>query len=397
MTPGSSIRQGLQLTANSKMTYTISSSVTSTSFINSKNTSTTDNVNFVLLDPEGKLIQGISIPPGLEEPFEYTPSSSGVYNIIMQTKGNVNINSKISGGTRQNDLNSEKSLSKLIEGKRKYYIYGLILQDYIMMVDVREVTSISSDGKATMSNVTGATVTMGASGKTYNLTYSTSHNLGFMTYSGYYAQIPSGDRSAVSSNSVSLAVSHPTITDLSLSLSLNQYPNYVSNIKIEGNSTLNGASSLTVSPNSDLTITWDNASTTNKPDLVKIDVISSSNGQTSSHSLYPRADQQTYKIKKELLKILTSTSLTNTDNCIGINGGAGESYRIAKDYFVGYDSTNTLVRSGLSIAKTNTTVNFPTTSFPAYGYACETNVVNPLVMTSVRKFSQDNVPILVVQ
>jgi len=125
-------------------------------------------------------------------------------------------------------------------------------------------------------------------------------------------------------------------------------------------------------------------------------VISVSNGQLSSPSLFPRADLQTFTIKKELLKILTTTSSVNSDNCIGINGGAGESYKIAKDYFVGYDSSNNQVRSGLSIAKLNTTVNFPTTSYPAYGYACETNVLNPLVMTSSRKFSQDSVPLLIV-
>jgi len=103
-----------------------------------------------------------------------------------------------------------------------------------------------------MTNISGATVTMGASGKSYNLPYSTSHSV-FppMTYSGYYAQIPSGDRSAVSSN--------PTISDLTLTLTMDQYPNFVSNVKIGGSSTQNGASAITVSPNSDLTVTWENA------------------------------------------------------------------------------------------------------------------------------------------
>ena len=160
---------------------------------------------------------------------------------------------------------------------------------------------------------------MNVSGKQISLTYNANHSLGgIFQFTGYAHTLSNSEKTGLSTNPVSLSITHPSKSDLKLNLAILTYPTFVSNIKINGKDTLNGSSAIQLTTTSDVEFTWDNA-TTLKPEMVRIEVLSSlSTGKFRNSYVYPIAASGKYTLKKELLKYLTLSSVNISDNCIGI-------------------------------------------------------------------------------
>jgi hypothetical protein len=166
-------------------------------------------------------------------------------------------------------------------------------------------------------------------------------------------------------------------------------PTYVSNVNVNGlSANLGSGQTLTIDKTQAIPITWTNATGNDKPDTVQINIMA----ETASNDifLYIPASLGTYTVPKELLSILTSTS--SSDNCIGINGGAGSRYITDPNFFIGLDATGKPVQSGISVIQ----FNYTNQLVPNTGFFCETDKVNPLSTTST-KYSTSGVPLLVVK
>jgi len=388
---GKSLRQNLTLTAGTKFTYQVSQKATTSSSLYSRSTSSEkDSLTAILLDPSGKMVIGITTVPGMTDKIEYTPSQSGTYCIVAQSESATTAEFTYSGGSSTNSLSSENTSAKQLEGTRKYGVSATLLAESYLTVSLFEVSAIGSDGTPTYQNISDAVVSMNVSGKQISLTYNANHSLGgIFQFTGYAHTLSNSEKTGLSTNPVSVSITHPSKSDLKLNLEILTYPTFVSNIKMNAKETLIGSSASELTTTSDVEFTWDDA-TSNKPELVRVEVLSIlSNGTFKNSYVYPRADSGKYTLKKELLKYLTLTSTTNTDNCIGIQGGAGVTSNFNKEFYAGVGIDGNLFRSGLSIA------NFKYTGLnPSYGWVCEINTKNLISNTT---YSSAGLPTLTVK
>ncbi len=390
---GKSLRQNLTLTAGTKFTYQVSQKATTSSSLYSRSTSSEkDSLNATILDPKGKMVMGIKTVPGMTDKIEFTPDQTGTYSFIAQSESATTAEFSYSGGSPTNSLSSENTSAKQLEGTRKYGVSATLLAESFLIVSLFEVSAIGSDGTPTYQNISDAVVSMNVSGKQISLSYNANHSLagGAFTHNGYAHTLTSSEKTGLSTNPVSLSVTHPTKSDLKVNLEILTYPSFVSNIKMNGKDTLNGSSAIELTTTSDVEFTWDNA-TTLKPEMVRIEVLSSlSTGGFRNSYVYPIAASGKYTLKKELLKYLTLTSANNSDNCMGIQGGAGSTSNYNKEFYAGVGIDGNLFQSGLTIANFKFTGNNP-----SYGWLCEINTKNPL--NSNATYSSAGLPTLTVK
>jgi hypothetical protein len=336
------------------------------------------------------MIQGLTTVPGMVDKIEFTPDRSSNYNMIVQSECSTTSEFLYSGGTPTGTLASENTTAKQLEGTRKYGVEAGLLAESYLSVTLFEVSAIGSDGTPTYQRITDGVVKMNVSGKQVSLTYNANHLLGgVLPYNGYAYTLSNSEKTGLSSNPVSVSITHPSKSDLILNLELLTYPTFVSNIKMNGKETLIGSSAFELPTTSDVEFTWDNA-TSNKPENTRIEVLSIlSSGKFRNSYVHPIASSGKYTLKKELLKYLTQTSTNSTDNCIGIQGGAGSTSNFNKEFYAGIGIDGNLFKSGLTIA------NFKFTGQnPSYGWVCEVNTKN--IFTSAT-YSSAGLPTLTVK
>jgi hypothetical protein len=374
LSPGRSLRQTIALTAGTKFTLQVSQKSSTSSSLYTRATSCEkDSQTATLVDSTGKMVQGLTTVPGMVDKIEFTPDQSSNYGLIVQSECSTTSEFTYSGGNPTNTLASENSIAKQLEGTRKYGVEAALLAENILMVTLFEVTALASDGTPTYQMITNAVVSMGVSGKQFSLPYNSNHLLvgGTLPFNGYAYTLSNSEKTGLSTNPVTVSITHPSKSDLILNLELLTYPTFVSNVKMNGKETLIGSSASELTTTSDVDFTWDNA-TSNKPENVRIEVLSIlSSGKFRNSYVYPTASSGKYTLKKELLKYLTQTSTNDTDNCIGIQGGAGSSSNFNKEFYAGIGIDGNLFKSGLSIG------NFKYTGQnPSYGWVCEVNTKN---------------------
>jgi hypothetical protein len=384
-TPGVAVRQKIEATQGQTIKYSIAQASATTSSILSRNTALSNRVTTSLIDSDNIEVYTTITVPGLTSEISYTPPKSGTYTVSMVPNGSGSVSTTLSGATASNTFASENSSANALLGKRQYAISGGFLQGVLAVINIEKVTSIGSDGKPVKTKITDAVVTLTVGTSVSNISYSSSFTPYEFLGGGYFSNINGG----ISGKKVSLKITHPTLTDLVFEKEMPITPTYVSNVIVNGlSANLGSGQTLTIDKTQSIPITWTNATGTDKPDTVQINIVAETAG--NGLFLYIPASLGTYTVPKELLSILTSTS--SSDNCIGINGGAGSRFISDPNFFIGLDATGKPVQSGISVIQFNMTNQL----VPNTGFFCETNTINPLSTTST-KYSTSGVPLLVVK
>lgn len=326
LTPGVSVRQKVLVIEGQEMNYTISQATSTSSSTLTKSSLFDSRVVISLVDSDNKEVYSTITIPGSTEIIKYTPKKTGEFTVVITPVGKGTVTTSVQGGTISNSLGSENSSVSALSGKRKYRISGSILQGSWVLATVEEATGISADGKGTFTPITNAVVTLTVDGTTnFSTTYNANHSLGGVfafPWSGYANDTVGNSYGGnLNGRKLRLKVSHPTIADISLDAEITAFPDTVTDVKMNGISSVNGSGeTLTLDKTQPLTMTWKNA-TSNKPELTQFQVNSANNAIIT---LLVPAENETFTISKDLLSSgLTSSETNNSDNCVGAIGELG--------------------------------------------------------------------------
>ena len=385
LTAGVALRQKIVATQGQELKYTISQTASSSSSLLTRDTAFNNRVTASLIDSDNREVYTTVTIPGTTETISYTPSKSGTFTVSLTPSGTGSISTTLSGATASNTLTSENSATSALTGKRKYSIGGGFIQASLAYITIDEVTAIGSNGKPTLSPIKDAVVTLTVGTSVNSLTYASSNFFGVLP-GGY-----SFNTGGISGKKVVLKISHPTISDLTFEKEIPLVPTTVSNVKINGiSSAINSGTTLNLDKTLPVTFTWTNATGADKPDTTQI---SFKGANSEDIFIMIPASNETYTISKELLTGLTVTSTTATDDCFGIQGGAGSIFATDPDFFIGLDATGKPVKSGIGVIIFNLNNQFQ----PNLGFFCESGVRNPLITNSSTTYSSGGVPLLVVK
>jgi hypothetical protein len=364
LTGGVSVKQKISVTSGQELKYTLrqGSSSSGTPFEN--------RVVISLLDTNNNEVFSTITIPGSSEILSYTPSTTGQFTVLIIPYNSTIMETLLTGATRissniQSVTQNSNILTKdTLVGKGKYYISGAFLQAVFPVFFVYEVQKLENR-KPVLNTITDAIVVVEVNGTDYTLPYNP--NPGFGVSAAYSIFNVGG---SVIGKKVRVKITHPTISDLNFDQTISAVPNTVSSIALNGETSLNNSGkTIEIDKNLPITYTWVNSSNNSNEITVQLGI---KDGEGGDIFIYVPANLGNYTISRDLLTGLTSTSLTNNDDCIGIVGGATSAAVYDPEYFTGL-GTSGEAKSGFSVI----VFNFPSPGYqPGEGFFCEENVVN---------------------
>jgi len=364
LTGGVSVKQKISVTSGQEFKYTITQGKDSTG-------ETFENrVVISILDTNNNEVYGTITLPGVTEIISYTPKATGEFTVMFIPYNTTTLKTVLTGATSiSSSLKSANSRSIAsprndLVGKGKYYIKGGFIQAVFPIINVYEVTGLENR-KPVLSEITNASVIVEVDGTAYTLPYSL--NPGFSQPPAYSLQNIGG---SVIGKKLQVKITHPTISDINYDQTLTAVPNFVSNVTVNGESTVNNnGKTIEIDKTQPITYTWTNSSANTSEITTQLGIKDGAGGDVF---LYVPASLGRFTISKDLLSGLTPTSSKSSDDCIGIIGGATSAAVYDPEYFTGLAASGE-AKSGFSVL----IFNFPNPGYQAAeGNLCEEDVVN---------------------